>query len=70
MPPATYFLSMLWRRAGTDLWHPVDMVAAEHPLDYVARIRAEAEPDHEFRLLFFRQIPLDVYERHRPPSVE
>lgn len=63
----TYFLSFLWRRAGTDFWHPVDTVSAEHPLDYIARIRETAEPGYEYRLQFFRQIPLDVYERHRPP---
>ena len=68
MPP-TYFLSMLWRRDDSS-WHPVDTVSAEHPLDYVARAAVSAEPGYEFRLLFFCEIPLDVYERHRPPSVE
>jgi hypothetical protein len=64
--PTTYFLSFLWRRAGADFWHPVDTTSAEHPLDYIARARQAAE-GYEFCLLFFRLIPLDVYERHRPP---
>jgi hypothetical protein len=70
MPAPTYFLSFLWRRGGDAVWHPVDAVSAEHPLDYIKRARLHANPDYEYRLLFFCEIPLDVYERHRPPSVE
>lgn len=65
MPP-TYFLSFMWRRPDLDAWQPVDGVSAEHPLDYIQRARETAQPGYEFRLMFFCEIPLDVYERHRP----
>jgi hypothetical protein len=69
MPPAAYFLSFLWRRGTDPQWHPVDTVSAEHPLDHLVRAQ-KANEGYEYRLLFFCEIPPDVYERHRPPSVE
>jgi hypothetical protein len=65
MPPV-YFLSFLWRRAEADFWHPVDVVSAEHPVDYISRARRTSEPGREYRLLFFSEIPREVYERNRP----
>lgn len=66
----TYFMSFLWRRAGDQVWHPVDAVSGEHPLDYLHRARETSSGDgYEYRLLFFTEIPRDVYERHRPPDL-
>ena len=65
MPPVYWFLSFLWHRrdAESACWRPVDAVTVnEHPLDYVARMRA-ANETHEFCLTFFAPIPPDVYER-------
>ncbi len=64
MPPVYWFLSFLWHRQDDSnaCWHPVDAVTTEHPLDYVARMRA-ANAAHEFCLTFFTPIPEDVYTR-------
>lgn len=62
-------MSFLWRRDGDQVWHPVDAVSAEHPLDYLQRARATAPNGYEYRLLFFVEISRDVYDRHRPPDL-
>lgn len=64
-----FFMSFLWRRTNDTVWHPVDTVCAEHPLDYIRRARATSMDGYEYRLLFFTPIPLDVYESHQPPSL-
>jgi hypothetical protein len=38
-------------------------------LDYIQRARASTADGYEYRLLFFVEIPIDVYERHRPPDL-
>ena len=68
--PKTYFLSFLWRRAEADFWHPVDTVSAEHPVDFISRARRMSEPGREYHLLFFHEIPIDVYERNHPGDGE
>ena len=62
-------MSFLWRRASDQVWRPIDAVSAEHPLDYISRARESADSGYEYRLLFFVEIPRDVYERHRPQDL-
>jgi hypothetical protein len=65
-----YFVSFLWRGPHSTAWNPIDMVMSEHPVDYIMRARRTADPGYEYRLLFFCEIPVDVYEKHRPPVLE
>lgn len=65
----TYFLSFMWRRGTSEAWQPVGTVSAEHPLDFIRRARANAPAvGYEYCLMFFCEIPLEVYESHRPPT--
>lgn len=61
--PESWFLSFLWKRPSADVWTPSDaLIPGEHPIDYIGRAQA-ANPDCEFRILFFAPVPTDVYRR-------
>jgi len=60
-----WFLSFLWKRAADDRWHPVEATTDdEHPLAYINRARRTyADDGHEYRLLFFTEIPSEMAAR-------
>jgi len=60
-----WFLSFLWKRANDERWHPVEATTEdEHPLAYVNRARRTyADDGHEYRLLFFSEIPSELVTR-------
>lgn len=66
-----FFLSFLWRGPSSPAWNPVDTVCEEHPIDYIARARlmSTVRDAFEYHLLFFAEIPQEVYDRHRPPTL-
>lgn len=60
--PVTYwFLSLLWRRPGANVWHPVNATTqGEHPIAYVKRAR-EVHPNNDYVLMFFTEIPEELF---------
>ena len=70
-----WFLSFLYRRPSDTVWQVATATTCtEHPLDYMRRALEAYGPDgHQYRLLFFSEIPEDVFLRmHRTdePSVQ
>lgn len=60
-----WFLSFLWKGPGDTTWRPYDAaVRGEHPLAYLKRVRA-AYPSNEYRLMFFHEIPEEIFILHR-----
>jgi hypothetical protein len=54
-------LSFLWCRPDEAVWHPASATTqGEHPLAYINRAR-DAYPGNEYRLLFFAEIPEEVF---------
>ena len=61
-----WFLSYLWRRPDEIQWQPMSVTTTgEHPLDYIQRAR-EAYSANEYVLMFFQQVPEDVFLRVHP----
>ncbi len=60
-----WFLSFLWKRSPDDRWHPVEATTEdEHPLSYMNRARRTyADEGHEYRLLFFAEVPPELVTR-------
>lgn len=64
-----WFLSFLWKRPTDDRWHPVEATTEdEHPLAYMNRAR-RTNIGHEYRLLFFAEIPPELVPRVNPNVV-
>lgn len=67
-----WFLSFLYRKLGDTYWQPRDATTfGEHPLEYIHRARLTYnDTGYEYRLLFFKEIPEDVYKRLYPVDAE
>lgn len=63
-----YFLSFLWRVVDSPHWIPgSDVTRGEHPLDYELRAwgtYGKTHPGFEIKLVFFVEIPEDVWRRY------
>jgi hypothetical protein len=54
-------LSFFWKRGDDPVWRPENATTkGEHPLAYMNRAR-DAYPDREYKLLFFYEIPPEVF---------
>lgn len=61
MSPTYWFISFLWRDPYDTIWHPEEATTkGEHPIGYMARAR-KAKPERVFRLMFFNEIPEEMY---------
>lgn len=69
-----WFLTFFYRRPSDTVWHVANATTCnEHPVDYIRRaLEAYGPEEHQYRLMFFHEIPEDVFLRmHRtdaPPA--
>ncbi|MEK8090061.1 hypothetical protein [Thermithiobacillus plumbiphilus] len=63
-----YFVVYRWKYEGRDYsgeWHVLNQVMESHPVDELIRWLSEGRQGYSYQLMFWSEIPDDVYERAR-----